>query len=748
MSEDIQIQASLKIDSGDSKKRIDEINQSIAESKKALSQAVYGTKEYADAQKQLSTSSADLAKAHGALSTSAPISTFDTLKEKVQGLVPGLKSAESGVTSFGAQLKLLMANPIVLLISAIVAALGFLYEAFSTSIEGGKQLKQIFAAIEAAGTILKDAIFNLGRSFIDLSVAAYKFITLDISGAIESFKKAGDEASNSMKEFGKLTDGTLKKFAELEKAQQQNDLARKKSAVVNSETNKLLVQSREILTDETATINEKKKALAAVTDAETKSSVERVRIANEDLRIIKEKQAAFGIETENGKKLNGQIRELTIARNEAEQENAQTEVKLNKQRKQLDKQAKAEALEEDKKQKEALKAQREQYKEYESKLNALQNETYLAGKKEGYEKEKAIIDNAYKKENEALAQQLKEKKLTIEQFNILTQALDENNRQKVEALKEKDNKEKEAKEKDFQKALTDIRNKTLLDGMTDTRAKEKLQLKFEYEDKLMAAEKQYKDDTNKLAEFKAAIDAEQKAKQDALDEKNLKEDRKKKLDKDLKKEDGILGDPKAAIAAKRASLDLETSILKTALDQRVIDEDTYTNKIDELSKKRIEIDQLEAQQKIAQASEVGNTLGKLADLVGRQTAVGKGLAIAQSTINTWQGVTEALKQKSLLPSPFDVAAKVVNVGAVLASGFNAIKSIAAVNVPGGGGGGGGSTPSAPLSPQRASTSLDAASIQGVGNAASSGVGKSFVLATDIKDSQEREALLVRSARLG
>jgi len=82
-----------------------------------------------------------------------------------------------------------------------------------------------------------------------------------------------------------------------------------------------------------------------------------------------------------------------------------------------------------------------------------------------------------------------------------------------------------------------------------------------------------------------------------------------------------------------------------------------------------------------QLSEAGNSIGQLSELIGRDTVAGKALGIAQATINTYQGVTEALKQKSVLPSPFDVVAKVINVATILASGFKAVKSITAVQVP-------------------------------------------------------------------
>ena len=82
-------------------------------------------------------------------------------------------------------------------------------------------------------------------------------------------------------------------------------------------------------------------------------------------------------------------------------------------------------------------------------------------------------------------------------------------------------------------------------------------------------------------------------------------------------------------------------------------------------------------------------LGQLSEIAGKQTAAGKALGIASALTNTYVGVTEALATKSVLPSPFDIVAKIANVATVLASGLKAVRAITAVKVPGGGGGGGG-----------------------------------------------------------
>jgi hypothetical protein len=283
---------------------------------------------------------------------------INKIGDGVGKLNPAFGSAVKGANGLILKMWEMVANPVGAILAGIVVTAKFLYEAFQSSVAGGKELKTIFAAISAVGAQVKDAIFGLGRALINVTTAAYKFITLDFKGAAEDMKKANGEATESWKQLGNAVDGTtFKLIKNLEKQQQINDKARKLQAVTQSETNKLLVQSREILTDETASIKEKKKALEEVTKAEKASSAEKVRIAAEDLRIAKEKAKGMGGEAE--KKAKQELRELTIALNEAETENAMTGIKLNKQRKMLNRQETADAKEAADAQKEILKTKEE-----------------------------------------------------------------------------------------------------------------------------------------------------------------------------------------------------------------------------------------------------------------------------------------------------------------------------------------------------------------------------------------------------
>lgn len=168
----------------------------------------------------------------------------------------------------------------------------------------------------------------------------------------------------------------------------------------------------------------------------------------------------------------------------------------------------------------------------------------------------------------------------------------------------------------------------------------------------------------------------------------------------------------------------------------------------DLIQEQIDIEEQQYENKVAIASATANLLGGIADLIGRQTAAGKVLAIAQATINTFLGATEVLRAKSILPEPAGSIVKIASVAAIIASGISAIKNIIKTPVPGAGG---GSVPAlavatAPLTPQRPqnqTTQLDQNSLNAIGNATT----HAFVLEADVTNNQERVRRLNRAARL-
>lgn len=325
--------------------------------------------------------------------TSSKSNAFDTLRQGAESLIPSLKGATAAGNGLLLKMWELVANPFGAVVAAVVVAVKFLYEAFQNSVAGGKELKAIFAGLEAVVTQFKDGVFALGRALLKL----------DWGEAKKGLDQLSDSAST-----------TFEAFRQLEKQQQKNDLARKKFAVVQAETNKLLVRSRDILTDETASLKEKGKALDEVTKAETKSAVEKVRIANEDLKIAREQQKV--LKGEAGKKMNQEIRELQVAVLEAETENAQTGVKLNRQRKMLHRQEMADRNERLAKIKEEAKLQED--------IREKQAKSFNDNLQQEGETQMKAFQDATDKENERFQQ---EGAAQMAQFDAKEKALEEHN---------------------------------------------------------------------------------------------------------------------------------------------------------------------------------------------------------------------------------------------------------------------------------------------------------------------------------
>lgn len=167
-----------------------------------------------------------------------------------------------------------------------------------------------------------------------------------------------------------------------------------------------------------------------------------------------------------------------------------------------------------------------------------------------------------------------------------------------------------------------------------------------------------------------------------------------------------------------------------AINQQLLDEQVYQNR-----------------KSLLQST--GELFSALGALIGKETAAGKVLGIAQATINTFIGATEVLRAKSVLPEPLGTISKIINVAAIIATGLSAVKNIAKTQVPGASG---GSVPSglsvaaplAPQKPQQTTTQLDQASLNAIGNS----TVRAFVLESDVSSGQERIRRLNRQSRLG
>lgn len=642
---------------------------------------------------------------------------FNQLKQGAESLIPGLKGAQGAASGLATQFMALLANPIGLMITAVVVSLKFLYEAFQSSIAGGKELKAIWAALEGVGAQIKDAVFGLGRAFISTAAAAYKFITLDFKGAAEAMKNANKEASTSFKQLGDAVDGTTGKILySLAKQQQAVDKARKNQAVVQSETNKLLVKSREILTDETASINEKKKALAEVTKAEKASSAERVRIAKEDLKIAQARAKALGGEAE--KKSKQELRDLQIALNEAETDNATTGIKLNKQRKMLNRQEAADAKAAADERKASQKAATDAAK---------------AAAKEKYDAEKLKIDEIVKDEKKSF----EERRKAVNDDALLTKA------DKAKYLKQI-NDEESKKIEEHKKAIADLENKYKIETENAAAQTE--------EQKINLKNQRNIDEINKLAQTEAEkksllLLAEEQYQRElnALKDKNRQDSLLKEATKDLEDANNSKLSFEARLQAVADREALEKNIVFKNQEERTAFEKANADA-------RVKIGDEEQKAKEAQLSAVGTALQGLSEIAGKETAAGKALATSAALINVYKGISEVWAAKSMGNPIVDMAVKIASTAIVAAQGFANIKKIMAVKVPGSSGGGAAGGGGAMSAPVAAAPQFNVVGTSGQNQIAQS-IGnqqpvKAYVVANDVSTQQSLDRNIVKTATIG
>lgn len=292
--------------------------------------------------------------------------------------------------------------------------------------------------------------------------------------------------------------------------------------------------------------------------------------------------------------------------------------------------------------------------------------------------------NAAIEETEA---QLRKLKNTRDGYILQEQKEKESQAEKRKAQKQKEDDAEIQAEKDKQAALERIR-KGLIDTEAEERAEKLRLIKADYDEQIKLAELYYGEETEKVKELREAQRLALEAQQLTFDE----QDEAKLLAKQVKRAEELELDK----AFEEASFEEQRAILAERREMLLNDETLTDEQKLELTKQYKaadkKLDDIEFEGKQKMQGEAMDLANKAQALAGKNTVAGKAIGIATATINTFQGASEAMKQKSTLPSPFDVVAKVANVATVIATGLKTVKSIASVKVPGGGGSG-GATPS-------------------------------------------------------
>ena len=195
-------------------------------------------------------------------------------------------------------------------------------------------------------------------------------------------------------------------------------------------------------------------------------------------------------------------------------------------------------------------------------------------------------------------------------------------------------------------------------------------------------------------------------------------------------------------AQKIALIEEEKKIRQKAGQDTFIQDQQIANETEALNQKRLQSFEQGEQAKLAIANQVGEAIIAIA---GEGSAVGKAVAVAMATMNTYEAVTAALGAKPY--GPWNIA----QAAATAAMGFVQVRNILKTEVPSPKGGSGGGAAAAPsIQPpdfnivgQSASNQL-ASAVQGQFNQPV----KAYVVSKDVSTAQEMDRNIVGTASLG
>ena len=192
--------------------------------------------------------------------------------------IPGpIGQVAQGITGLGQAMKILLANPIIAFLAAIVGALTLLYKAFTSTNDGADRMEQIFSGLGAIVDVLRDRLLQftgaLGKIFSGEILSGLKDLR-------DSFSGVGEEMTKEYQAAVQLTD-QLQKLED-----QERNLLR-----TRAEVNVQIAKAKELLTDESASLQERQKALDEVRKAEEGIAKQEQELAQARYDAIKAQNA-------------------------------------------------------------------------------------------------------------------------------------------------------------------------------------------------------------------------------------------------------------------------------------------------------------------------------------------------------------------------------------------------------------------------------------------------------------------------
>jgi hypothetical protein len=294
-----KIKLTYETNADDASQKVNDLSGSLDKTDAAQTKVTKATKESTEASKKATAGTKDQSAA------------LESLGGSIGGAISGMKAMLK-------QMWLLVANPLVLTIVAIVGGLALLFKAFTSTNDGADKMEQVMSGLSATIDILRDR-------FLKVAGAITKFMTGDFKGAMSEGKAA-------VSGFGSEVASEFKKAADATRELQEVEDAMRSLGETRAKLNRDLSAAKEIITDENASYAQKKKAINEVREAEGKQTEQELANAIKKLKSIEALNALSDTSDQDLKKAS----DAKIAVYNLEQESANNRRAINKADKKAD----------------------------------------------------------------------------------------------------------------------------------------------------------------------------------------------------------------------------------------------------------------------------------------------------------------------------------------------------------------------------------------------------------------------------
>jgi chemotaxis protein histidine kinase CheA len=282
--------------------------------------------------------------------------------------------------------------------------------------------------------------------------------------------------------------------------------------------------------------------------------------------------------------------------------------------------------------------------------------------------------------------------------------------------------------------------------------------KIKIENAQAAREEKIKAEEEKRAAERLKIKEDEKKREEA--ESKDRADRAKEYDEQQAKQlENDRARQKSINESKREQREQDIADLKAIAEDETLTSEQKLAEIKSIEDRRTDIEQeaADARKTIAQKEQdakmqllqaYSQVLSQISNLAGRETAAGKALAIAATTIDTYVAAFRAYKEGFKLDPTGTFS--LISAAAAAATGIAAVKNILSVKVPGGGGGGGGgSIPNVTAPQTRPSSGFTMLGNEDpIRTTNEGGKIKVFVTESDITNSQNKVSSIQAKATIG